>query len=193
MEELKEQLKKYLLRYVKFSDQEIAIIYKALTVKTYNKKDFLLREGQICRQYFFLTKGLVRSFYIDEKGTEKITEFAIENWWLTEIESLKMECPSMVNIQAVEKTSVLCLSKTNLETLYRTIPKLERFFRLITENKLIAIQRRANFFMKRNSKERYEFFISRLAHFAQRVPQYMVASYLEITPEYLSELRKIKR
>lgn len=188
-----EQLQLYLRRYANFSHSEVESIYQCLELKTFEKKAFLLKEGQICREYFFLIEGLVRSFYWTEKGRENVTQFAIENWWVTNLDSFRNETASWLNIQAVEKTTVLCLSRTKLEQLFVEIPKVERLFRIITEQTLIASQRRADFFLRKSSKERYQFFMQHLASFAQRIPQYMLASYLEITPEYLSELRKMRK
>jgi CRP-like cAMP-binding protein len=130
----------------------------------------------------------MRSFYIDNKGNEKITQFALENWWVTNMESFTNETPSFLSIQALEKTTILILNKKDLEDLYTSIPKLERLFRIITEKMLIAMQRKANYYLQLKSKGRYDLLINQFPNFIQRVPQYMVASYLEITPEYLSEL-----
>ena len=187
---MKEQIRKHFSRYVQFSDVEIDEIDSKLTQNTFEKKDYLHKEGQICKSNYFLLSGLVRSFYIDNKGNEKITQFALENWWVTNMESYIKNIPSYSSIQAIEKTTALMIDKVELEKLYKSIPKLERFFRIITENILISIQRRNDIYLQMKSKDRYDDLIQHFPVFAQRVPQYMIASYLEITPEYLSELRK---
>ncbi|WP_298472538.1 cyclic nucleotide-binding domain-containing protein [uncultured Maribacter sp.] len=184
------QLKNYLNRFVLFTDSEIDLIYKNLTVRVYKKKGFLLEQNSVCDTNFFICEGLVRSFTTDNMGEEKTSQFAIENWWVTSMESFIKERTSFNALQAIEKTTVLCLSKNKLNHLYQEIPKLERCFRIITENMLIAILRKDEIFMKLSSKERYLGFIGSNPTFMQRVPQYMVASYLDITPEYLSELKK---
>lgn len=187
---MKEQIKTYFNRYVEFSDTEIDEIFSKLTQKTFQKKGYILREGKICTNRYFITSGLARSFYIDNKGNEKITQFALENWWVTNMESYIKGIPSDSSIQAIERTTVLFIDKFELEKLFKTMPKLERCFRMITESMLIAIQRRNDIYLQMKSKDRYEDLIQHFPTFAQRVPQYMIASYLEITPEYLSELRK---
>ncbi len=187
---MKEQIKKYFIRYVEFSDTELDEIYSKLISKTFQKKDYILREGQICKSNYFIINGLVRSFYIDDKGTEKITQFALENWWVTSMESFINKTPSLSSIQALEKTEILIINKEELEKLYISIPKLERLFRIVTENMLIANQRKNDIYFQMSSKDRYASLIKHFPDFTQRVPQYMIASYLEITPEYLSELRK---
>ncbi|MEL6917760.1 MAG: Crp/Fnr family transcriptional regulator [Bacteroidota bacterium] len=187
---MKEQIANYFNRYVAFEAREIDEFYQHLTTKIFKRKTYLVQEGDICKHYFFVTKGLLRSFYFDDKGNEKITQFAIENWWVTHLESFVLGSRSSVNIQAIENTTVLMINKSDLDTLYSKIPKLERLFRLITEKMLIAIQRKNEWYMHMNSIERYKQISSSIPHFMQRVPQYMIASYLEITPEYLSEIRK---
>ena len=187
---MKEQIKKYLNRYVKFNDYEIDLFYSKLRPKTFPKREFLLKEGTICKYNFFILKGVIRSFYIDSKGNEKITQFAIDNWWITNMESFIIETPSTQFLQAIEDTTIVYLSKKSLEELYKENPKFERLFRIITENMLIANLRKNDVFLQMKSKDRYNDFITKLPNFIQRVPQYMIASYLEITPEYLSELRR---
>ena len=187
---MKHQLKEHFLRYVNIEDSEIDEIYSKFTREVFHKKEYLLQEGQVCRKYYFILNGLVRSFYIDSKGNEKITQFALENWWLTNMESFIKNTPSSITVQAIEPTTVLSIGKEELHALFDHHPKLERFFRMITENMLIAIQRRNDMYLQMKSKDRYDDFVASFPSFTQRVPQYMIASYLEITPEYLSELRK---
>ncbi|TGV00370.1 Crp/Fnr family transcriptional regulator [Flavivirga rizhaonensis] len=189
---MKKQLHAYLNRYVSFSEEEINSFFDYLTVQTFQKKEFILKEGDVCKMKFFITKGLIRIFKIDDKGNENIIHFGIEDWWMTNMESFITEQSSLLYIQALEETTLLTISKTNLEKAYAVIPKLERLFRIITEKMFIAIERKNEHYLKMNSKERYRGFIDELKDFSQRVPQYMIASYLHITPEYLSELRKTK-
>jgi len=187
---MKEQIKKYFNRYVTFNESEIDSFYSKLKTKTFQKKEYLLKEQSVCKYKYFIIKGIVRSFYIDTKGNEKITQFAIDNWWVTNMESFIKETPSTQNLQAIEKTTVFYLSKETIEELYIENSKFERLFRIITENMLIANLRKNDVFLQMKSKDRYTDFVNKLPDFIQRVPQYMIASYLEITPEYLSELRK---
>lgn len=187
---MKNNVKKYFNKYVDFSDAEIDEIYAKLTLKTFQKKEYILQAGQVCKKKFFIANGLVRSFYIDDKGNEQITQFALEHWWITNMESFIHQTPSFSSIQALENTQILMLSKDDLEELFLSIPKLERLFRIITEHMLIAIQRRNDIYLQMKSKDRYHSLVNHFPSFIQRVPQYMIASYLKITPEYLSELRK---
>lgn len=187
---MKEKLKKYFERYVNLSEEELELLFQKLDVVNLNKKEFVLKEGTICKHKYFILEGLVRFFEVSENGNESITQFGIENWWITNLDSFINETPSRQSIQALENSKLLQISKSDLEKLYISIPILERAFRIITENMLIAIQRKDEIFMKRTSKERYYNLVNTIPNFAQRVPQYMIASYLNITPEYLSEIRK---
>ena len=186
----KKQLNEYLKRYVDFNSSELDAVYEALNYKELKKRENLLVEGQTCRNMYFVLTGLLRSFYIDNKGEERITQFAIENWWMSSMESFVQETPSYVTIQAVEDTTLLVLSKETLNQLYVSIPKMERFFRMITERMLVSLLRKNDIYLKMSSRDRYLDLIGQFPGFAQRVPQYMIASYLEITPEYLSHLRR---
>lgn len=187
---MKEQLRTYFNRYVLLSDEEIEILLKNVTLKELSKKEVLLNQGDICNQRYFILDGLVRFYEMDSNGNERINQFGIENWWITNLDSFINETPSRQTIQALEKTRLLCIEKIELENLYYTIPKLERAFRIITENMLIAIQRKDEVYMKKTSKSRYFNLVKQIPNISQRVPQYMIASYLNISPEYLSEIRK---
>lgn len=187
---MKESLHNYFLRYVSLSESEITLLFESIELKEFNKKDFLLKEGKVCSCKYFIVEGLIRSYQTDIKGNENISYFGIENWWVTNLDSFVNESPSIQSIQALENTKVLCIRKAKLEELYGSIPNLERAFRMITENMLIAIQRKDEIYMKMSSKERYNTLVSQIPKLSQRVPLFMIASYLSITPEYLSEIRK---
>lgn len=187
---MKEQLGAYFNRYVFLSDADIELLYSSLTLKELNNKGVLLHQGDICHHRFFILEGLIRFYETDHKGNERIDSFGIENWWVTNLDSFINNTPSRQTIQALEKTKVLHISKSQLETLFQSIPQLERAFRIITENMLIAIQRKDEVYMRKTSGERYFNLINKIPNLSQRVPQYMIASYLNITPEYLSEIRK---
>ncbi len=186
------QLETYFQRYARLSNEEVNEITSRLEVKRFDKRSYLLEENHICQYKFFILEGLVRLLYIDGKGNEQITQFAIENWWVTSLESFTKGTPSYLSIQAVENTKVYMLHKSDLLYLYDSVPSLNRIFRMIYQNMLIACQKRADLYAKMSSRDRYYHFITHQPDFAQRVPQYMIASYLEITPEYLSDLRRKK-
>lgn len=184
------QLRTYIARYVSLSDAEFQQFYKALDLITIEKKKHLFKEGDFCTKQFFLLEGLLRMYHTDAEGNERIELFVIENWWVTHMDSFVNGVPSNVALQALETSQLLVLEKTKLEALFVQIPSLERLFRKITEGLYIATQRKYETYMKLTSKARYESLVTSFPDFAQRVPQYMIASYLNMSPEYLSDIRK---
>ena len=183
-------LQNYLERYVAIQADDMDEIMAAFKTMTFGEKEFLLKEGQVAQHQYFIVEGLVRMYYTDEKGHEKITQFALENWWLTAHESYINQTPSKKAIQALETTTVLAIHRDKMEKLLASIPILERFLRIIAEKTLLAAQRRGEWYLSMNSKDRYDDLVQQFPDFVQRIPQYMMASYLEMTPQYLSEIRK---
>ncbi len=169
--------------------QVVSSSFKNISVK---KKAFLLSEADICRSSYFVEKGCLRMYYITEKGTEQITQFALENWWLTDHMSLMMQKPSPFFIQAVEHAEVAVLDYNKQDELLQQVPKMERYFRLMMQRGYAAMQMRVKYLHDFSKEEAYLQFSTLFPDFVQRVPQYMLASYLGLTPEYLSEVRKKK-
>jgi CRP/FNR family transcriptional regulator len=176
-------------RYVPLDEKEQQLILPFITLETFKKKSFLLKEGQVCHALFFVEKGCLRNFFLHDKGIEHTTQFAIENWWITDFLSFDRQMPSHFFIQAVEQTSVYIITKTKQEELLSELPKLERYFRLITQRAYGAYQLRIKYLYSQSGEERYHHFNSLHPEFVQRVPQYMLASYLGFTPEFLSKIR----
>jgi len=179
--------------YVPLNEGDMAIISQYTKPVTVGKKEFLLKEGQLCRNNYFVEKGCLRMFFIDQKGTEQITQFAIENWWLSDYMSFTLQKPSQFCIQTIEASALIAIDHLAQEQLLQQLPKLERYFRLILQRAYAATQMRMKFLHDFSREENYHHFINTQPEFAQRVPQYMLASYLGLTPEYLSEIRKKKR
>ena len=187
---MKSQIENYLNRYIKFTNEEIDLFISFLKIKSFKKGEFILKEGEICKNKYFVLDGITRSFYVEEKGKEVITQFAIPNWWVTDFESFIKESPSNIYIQTLSETKLCILNKNDLEFLYDKLPKLERFFRIITENMLIAIQKKSEFYSRLDGEEKYKSSFNSFPDFIQQIPQYMLASYLNISPEHLSVIRK---
>ena len=183
-------LSTYIKRYIDLTEEEDALFQSVLTPKKLKKKAHVFEQGELCGSRYFITKGCMRLYYIDPKGNEQILHFGIENWWITDYDSLLNKAPSTLNLQAIEPAELLVLKEVDLEEIYKQIPALERFFRIIMERTYIAGQRRLEYMFSLSSEELYDHFITANPSFIQRIPQYMLASYLGITPEYLSALRK---
>ena len=149
-----------------------------------------MTEGKICKYHFFVLNGCLRKFFINEKGIEQTTEFAIENWWLTDNMAFERELETGFYIQAVEPSTVLCLKRKNQEQLLTRHPAMERYFRFIYQRAYAAAQMRFKYLYSFSKEESYRAFLDKQPQFVQRIPQYLIASYLGFTPEYLSEIRR---
>ncbi|MCH5600307.1 Crp/Fnr family transcriptional regulator [Niabella ginsengisoli] len=152
----------------------------------------MLSEGQVSRSNYFVLKGCLRKFFINEKGVEQTTEFAIENWWLTDNLSYEHRVPSEFFIQAVEKTTLLTISRDAQDQLLYTHPKMERYFRFIYQRAYAAAQMRMKYIFGLSKEAFYHHLNDKYPEFVQRIPQYLIASFLGFTPEYLSEIRARK-
>lgn len=182
----------HISKFVSLTAEEEEIVTEHIRRSTIKKKAWLLSEGDICRSNYFVEKGCLRMYYITEKGTEQITQFALENWWLADNMSFLMQKPSPFFIQAIEDTQVIALDHSRQDELLQQVPKMERYFRLIMQRGFAAMQMRVKYLHDFSKEDAYLQFSSQFPDFVQRIPQYMLASYLGLTPEYLSEIRKKK-
>lgn len=182
----------HIRRYVILTDDEAALICSKLKLTRIKKKDFLLSAGKTCRANYFVSDGLLRLYFLNKKEQEQITQFGLEGWWITDYDSFDSQKPSRFYIQAVEDTGVIAWSKEVQEELIQDIPQLERYFRLILQRAYAATQRRIEYIYCYTDEERYRHFSSLFPDFLQRVPQYMLASYLGFTPQFLSKIRAKK-
>ena len=166
----------------------------ALEVKQVPKKLQLLRAGDVCDIEAYVNKGCMRSYFLDEQGHEVTLQFATEDWWVSDIVSFSEGTPSRMFIEALEDSELLCIHRERKEQLYRDIPGLERVFRMMLQRNLGALQDRLFATMALPAEDRYTAFLKRFPGLPNRVPQHMIASYLGITPEFLSKLRgRVKR
>jgi CRP-like cAMP-binding protein len=177
-------------KFIQISSDEFEEIKKFFDTKEVAKKENLLEEGQICRYHYFVLTGLLRKFYINEKGIEQTTEFAIETWWLTDNFAYERNITTEFYIQAVEKSLVLYITQEKQEKLLEKFPMMERYFRFVYQRAFAAAQKRIQFLFSFSKEEFYFQAVKNHPDFVQRVPQYLIASYLGFTPEYLSEIRK---
>ncbi|OGX92292.1 Crp/Fnr family transcriptional regulator [Hymenobacter coccineus] len=179
----------HIARYVALAPAEAQLVRDHLVLQTVPRKAHLLVAGQPCCASYFVLHGCLRMYFITEKGTEQITRFALENWWLADYASLLSQRPSQFFVQAVEATTVSVLDYARQEELLARVPALERYFRLVLQRVAAADQTRPVFQFGLSAEELYHHFVASFPGFAQRVPQYMLASYLGFTPEFLSKIR----
>lgn len=160
--------------------------------RTYRKKDLLQQEEKLCNAYFFVVKGCLRLYFTDDNGAEQTLQFALENWWMTDLDAFRTGHVSAYSIQALEATEVLVLNARNYARLTEEIPLMEKYFRLMYERAYAASLSRIRMISRMPKPEFYELFATKYPEFMQRIPQKVLASFLGFTPEYLSELRKKK-
>jgi CRP-like cAMP-binding protein len=185
-----ELLLKNIARHIHLDKEEINFFFSLLNSRTLKKKEFLLRQGDVCKTENFIVKGCVRMYSIDETGLEHIVMFGVEGWWTSDLFSFLTGTVSDYYIDALEETELFQISKPDLDKLYEQVPKFERFFRLLLQNAFIALQKRINQNLSFSAEQRYIDFITKYPQMEQRIPQKQVAAYLGITPVFLSMLRK---
>lgn len=179
----------HIRKFIPLTAAEEDIILSFFKYKEINKKDFLLKEGQVCNASYFILNGCFRFYSHTEQGGEQIIQFAIENWWMADYMSLNTGAPSPFYIQAIEPSSVAVLDKQSQEALLKAVPALERYFRIIFQRAYAASVMRVYYIFLQSAEERYHHFEQSFPDFIQRVPQYMLASFLGFTPEFLSKIR----
>jgi CRP-like cAMP-binding protein len=180
---------KNISRFISLTEEEQRLFTSLIKIKKLRRKQFLLQEGDVSRYQYFINKGCLRTYTVDEKGQEHVIQFAIEDWWTGDMYSFLTQTPAKMNIEAIEDTELLCIDNPSLEILYQKVPKFERFFRLLLQNAFIANQRRIIESMSLTADDRYCKFIERYPLMEPRLPLKHIASYLGITPESLSRIR----
>ena len=183
-------LEQHIKKFISISNDELQEVLQYFRPLQLKKKQNLLTEGSICKYNYFTVKGCLRLFFINEKGIEQTTQFAIEHWWLADYTSFEKQEPSGFYLQAVENTGVMVISYTEQENLLQQHPVMERYFRLMHQRANAAAQFRIKSLYSLSREELYRQFTKSYPEFVQRIPQYLLASFLGFTPEYLSELRR---
>jgi CRP-like cAMP-binding protein len=176
---------------VVLAEQEKELCKTFFIPKKLRKKQYLLQQDDVCRNTAFVEKGVLRSYTVDDKGYEHIIQFALEGWWISDQYSFFTGEPSTYNIDALEDAELLLLNRSSYEALMDAVPKFERYQRILVQNSLIAMQRRLLGSMSLTAEEKYINLINAYPDIIQRVPQHMIASYLGITPETLSRIRRL--
>ena len=176
-------------KYIHLTEAERETLLNFLKPTTVGRKEFLLNEGEICRYSVFVTSGCLRGYTLDKNGVEHVLSFAPPGWWIADMYSLISQKPGILNIEALEDTEIILLSKINQEKLYAEVPKFERFFRILIENSLVANQQRIVDNMSLTAEERYSIFCKRYPTLIDHLPQKQIASYIGVTPEFFSRMR----
>lgn len=177
-------------KFVTLTKAEKTLIAKSVRERKVKKGQFVLHEGAVCKATAFVTGGSLRTFHTDLNGQEHIVQFAIEGWWISDLNSFIMQVPATFNVQAIEDSVLQEISYESLEKLYVEIPSLERYFRIITQRAFIAFQQRAIQNISMTAEDRYRSFQEKFPKLELRIPQKLVASYLGVSAEFLSKIKK---
>ncbi|SMO74376.1 Crp/Fnr family transcriptional regulator [Gracilimonas mengyeensis] len=179
----------YIGQHISLTEEDKEQIKSSTRIKKVRKHQFVAEQGEVCRYESFVVEGCLRCYHTDEEGKEHVVQFAIEDWWIADLQSFLSQTPANFSVDALEPSVLIQFEHEDLQALYRKIPKLERFFRLIIQKAFIASQNRVVASYSQDAGKRYIEFRNRYPTIEQRVPQYMIASYLGITPEFLSKIR----
>ena len=181
---------KNISRRIKLSGEEIEFFTQKLNFRKIRRRQYILQEGDICRHYTFVNSGCLRLYHVDALGAEHILQFAVDDWWVADIGSFHDELPSKLFIDALEPSEIFQIEKKDLIQAYVTHPLFDRVFRVLVERAFIALQKRVLQNIGSTAEEKYLTFIETYPQLASRLPQTQIASYIGITPEFLSKIRK---
>ncbi|MEX2574301.1 MAG: Crp/Fnr family transcriptional regulator [Balneolaceae bacterium] len=184
-----ERLKESLQEHVSLNDEEWELCKNSFRPKRMLKRQFLLQEGDVCRELAFVEKGALYSYAVDSKGNQHVIRFAFEGWWMANLESFFTDSPTRLNIEVFEDSELLVLDRKNHEKLLEEIPAYERYHRIIVQNAYVALQQRVENALGLTAEEKYARLIEQNPEFLNRVPLNLVASYLGVSPETLSRVR----
>ena len=171
-------------------EEEINQLKSKFKERRIKRRQFILQEGDVCKHYTFISEGCFKLYKIDQSGTERNLQFSIENEWISDLGSLYLETPSEVYIEAIEQSTILQIELKDLVYLYTHFPNIDRNFRVIIENSFIALQKRMFRNISATAEERYLYFLKTHPSLFNRISNVQIASYLGVTPEFLSTIRK---
>jgi CRP-like cAMP-binding protein len=180
---------KNIAKHISIDEDEATYFISILKQKQVAKRQLILKEGQKCKNIYFVDSGILRAYHLDKEGKQATIMFAVADWWITDMYCFISEQPAMLNIEAVEDSHIFQLQKDELDKLYTRVPKFERFFRIIMQNAYIREQLRVIQNLSLSAEERYDHFLSKYPQVAKQVTGKQIASYLGITPEFLSAIR----
>jgi CRP-like cAMP-binding protein len=180
----------HIQKFSSIKQERLSLLEPFFEFRTYGKKQWLLKEGERCNEKFFIDKGCVYISYTRENGSERVIDFAIENWWTSDFTAFQNQSVAQFSIRSVEVTDVLCISGQRQRDLLDEVPELNEYFHLVFQRAYAASQIRLRMLYDLSKEDLYRDFSNKYPAFVQRVPQYLLASFLGFTPEYLSEIRK---
>ena len=177
-------------KYLPLTEAEQELILSRIKHRQIKRRQMILQEGLVCHHYTFIVKGCFKMYGVDDRGIEHNIQFAAEDDWIADIGSFHSKKPSRLFIEAIEPSEIIQIEQQNLYFLYLNIPKLDRIFKVIVENKYVELQDRVLQNISSTAQQRYVNFLEQYPTLASRLPNVQIASYLGITPEFLSKIRK---
>ncbi|MBK8191994.1 MAG: Crp/Fnr family transcriptional regulator [Lewinellaceae bacterium] len=185
-----EPLIAYFEKLLPLDEEEKSYLEKVFKERKIKRRQYILQEGDVCKYNSFVVEGCFRMYFVDDNGKEHNLQFAVENWWIGDIGSFHSGEPSKLNIEAIENAVILQIKKEDQLKMFVDFPKFNRIFRVFTENALVKLSKES--FTKHSStaEERYIDFMERYPNFFNRISNVQIASYLGVTPEFLSTIRK---
>lgn len=175
---------------VDISEEQKTELQSFFMLKKLRKKQYLLQEGDVCKYLSFVSKGLLKSYFLDEKGSEHINMFAFEGWWISDFNSFINQEKAVLNIDAIEETELLMITQEDYENLMLKIPVMDRYFRILYQNSLVTKDYRLIVSNSFTAEEKYTQFAQKNPDIIQRIPHNLIASYLGLAPETVSRIRK---
>ncbi len=172
------------------SDNDVEIINSVIRVDSFKKGEFISKQGKVSKYSSYVISGCIKTYHTDKGGNDHVVAFAIEDWWAGDLASFITHTPADYSVQCLENSEVIQMSAKTFDELYERIPHFERFFRELIQSAYVQAQKRIVNNFSLTAKERYLLFREKYPQFEQRVPQYLVASYLGITKEFLSKIRR---
>lgn len=185
-----ENLINHIRKHIELSKQEELTLSGYFSSRRLLKRAFLFQQGSVCKYETFINKGCLRSFYVDQYGVEHTLHFAKEGYWISDLESFLFDTPAATYASALETAEVFQIDRNSLEKLYQEIPAFETFSRILHQRAYIAQNKRILNNISMNGAERYLNFVEEFPDMANRIPQKYLASYLGMTPVFLSQIRK---
>ncbi len=180
----------YFNRILPVDEKEIAFVEEVFKERRVKKRQFILQEGEICKHNTYVIEGCFRMYLVDPNGKEHNLQFAIENWWIGDIGSFHSNTPSKLYVEAIENSIILQVKKEDQLKLFTNYPKFNQIFRVLAENAMVSLQRRVLQNISSTAEERYLEFLKIHSNLFNRISNVQIASYLGVTPEFLSTIRK---
>lgn len=184
-----EEIDTYIGKCTRLDREGLELFHSKLQYREVRKKTFLLQAGDVCNFEAYIRKGCIRAYYLDEKGNQVTLHFAVEDWWVSDIASFNERTPSSLFLETLEDSELFLLQYADKEELYQQLPQLERMFRIMIQRAYSVLQDRLYATVAKPAEDRYLEFLDRYPDIPLRVPQHMIASYLGISPEFLSKIR----